>query len=74
VEDETLMPFGKHAGTSLRALPDDYLDWLRRKATICSTELGDAVDEEYRRRWRESVAQEGPSGDFGVDDLRAFFG
>lgn len=26
--DETLMPFGKHQGTKLANVPDEYLIWL----------------------------------------------
>jgi uncharacterized protein (DUF3820 family) len=36
------MPFGKHKGKPLSAVPRDYLEWLAGKDSI-GTELGDAI-------------------------------
>lgn len=52
------MPFGKHKGTPLRGLPDDYLAWLRAKATVKVPELGDAIDDEHYRRLRGEQPEE----------------
>lgn len=52
VDNSARITFGKHKGTRLVDLPDDYLAWLRAKATVYNEELGDAIDDEYYRRLR----------------------
>ena len=44
------MPFGKHKGTPLDELPDDYLVWLYDLDNLFPP-LRRAVDEEYESRW-----------------------
>lgn len=48
----SVMPFGKHKGTPIDCLPDDYLEWLYRLPDLRPF-LRAAIDQEVERR-RES--------------------
>ncbi len=43
------MPFGKHRGTDLSAIPDEYLDWLRGREL--REPLRSGVNEEWAFRF-----------------------
>ena len=40
-----IMPFGKHKGKDLRAIPEFYLKWLRDKAELRSPKLREEIIE-----------------------------
>ncbi len=56
---QTVMPFGKYKGLSLRELPDDYLFWLLELPTL-SPPLRHALEQEEDRR-QPAAASAGPS-------------
>ena len=48
------MPFGKHRGTPISDLPDDYLDWLLENVEVKDS-LSKALESEYERRRRTAA-------------------
>lgn len=50
MSDPTIMPFGKHKGVAVGALPDDYLRWLTTLDDLRDP-VASVVRREALRRW-----------------------
>ena len=48
------MPFGKHRGTPISDLPDDYLNWILENLELKGSLLR-ALEAEYERRGRTAA-------------------
>jgi uncharacterized protein (DUF3820 family) len=48
------MPFGKHKGTPIKDLPDDYLNWMLENVEL-SGSLFRSLSEEFERRGRSAA-------------------
>ena len=54
--DESLMPFGKHAGTKLKFLPQDYLNWMMEQPEMKNVRLNNWL--KAKKRGGKTMAQE----------------
>lgn len=52
------MPFGKHKGTPIAELPDDYLTWLFEEAAIKEGHLKRNIEREYKTRFEPKAKSE----------------
>lgn len=52
------MPFGKHKGTPIAELPDDYLAWLFEEAAIKEGHLKRNIEREYKTRFEPKAKHE----------------
>jgi hypothetical protein len=62
--DETIMPWGKHKGTSLEDVPSDYLLWVNNQEWIASwPELQAYIKKNIDQLREEAGEEEDAKGD-----------